>query len=311
MRKYCGHFNIVFRGESMLIDFSNWIEYEGASEGSGRSEKIWLINPNTKKVGLFKFTKTIETKEHVSEKLAKDIADIIQLECANIDLGTYNNRIGCMSYLINDNDVTLIEGIYLINREYPYFNPDKLYDQSSNEYYSLDMIINVLPEDVLKLNFLKIVIFDFIIGNTDRHQSNWAVLQNNDMITISPVYDNGSSLCAYINENNISSYLGKDIKRFNSLVDSKSRSRIRVNKYSKKEPTHLEVAKYIKSKYMLPGLSEWIKNAIDSLNQDIIYDLINRYDDNLLSKERKELLYKYITAKVSLLHDTFFGKEDI
>ena len=32
----------------MIKDFSSWEEYEGASEGSGRSEKIWLVNPISK-----------------------------------------------------------------------------------------------------------------------------------------------------------------------------------------------------------------------------------------------------------------------
>ena len=40
-----------------MKDFSNWIEFEGASEGSGRSEKVWLINPEDKQTGLFKFKK--------------------------------------------------------------------------------------------------------------------------------------------------------------------------------------------------------------------------------------------------------------
>lgn len=30
-----------------MKDFSFWEEYEGASEGSGRSEKLWLMNPDT------------------------------------------------------------------------------------------------------------------------------------------------------------------------------------------------------------------------------------------------------------------------
>ena len=32
-----------------IIDFSNWKEYDGASEGSGRSEKIWLKSDKTDK----------------------------------------------------------------------------------------------------------------------------------------------------------------------------------------------------------------------------------------------------------------------
>ena len=39
-----------------IIDFSNWKEYDGASEGSGRSEKIWLKS-DTNQIGLFKFPK--------------------------------------------------------------------------------------------------------------------------------------------------------------------------------------------------------------------------------------------------------------
>jgi len=48
-------------------DFSYWCEYEGASEGSGRSKKIWLINPDNGQTGLFKFKKDIETTDHISE----------------------------------------------------------------------------------------------------------------------------------------------------------------------------------------------------------------------------------------------------
>jgi len=53
----------------IIRDFSSWIEYEGASEGSGRSEKIWLVNPENNTIGLFKFTKSNYTTEHLSEKL--------------------------------------------------------------------------------------------------------------------------------------------------------------------------------------------------------------------------------------------------
>ncbi len=37
-----------------MKDFSFWEEYEGTPEGSGRSEKIWLMNPDTGQTGLFK-----------------------------------------------------------------------------------------------------------------------------------------------------------------------------------------------------------------------------------------------------------------
>ena len=40
-----------------MKDFSAWKEYEEGTEGSGRSEKIWLQDTDTGQVGLFKFKK--------------------------------------------------------------------------------------------------------------------------------------------------------------------------------------------------------------------------------------------------------------
>lgn len=57
----------------MLLEYSQWQIFEGASEGSGRSDKVWLTNPDSKEIGLFKFTKTEKTMEHVSEKSADEV----------------------------------------------------------------------------------------------------------------------------------------------------------------------------------------------------------------------------------------------
>lgn len=57
----------------------------------------------------------------------------------------------------------------------------------------------------------------------------------------SPLYDNSSSLCAYVSEEHIKSYLGKDKVRWNSLVDTRSKSLIRCREIDTNRPTHLEV----------------------------------------------------------------------
>ena len=292
-----------------MIDYSIWKEYEGASEGSGRSDKVWLINEEGK-IGLFKFTKTDSTKEHISEKLASNIAKLIELECAYIDIGFYDNRAGCMSYLINDNDDILIEGISIINREYPFYNPETLYDSKEQEFYSLEMIEKSLIDYNLINDFIKVMIYDFIIGNTDRHQSNWALLQNSDQIKLCPLYDNGSSLCCYIDEKDIGFYLGKDQMRFQSLVNTKSKSRIRIDKKNKKEPTHLEVITHLKNYYNNEELNKWITNIINILNLSQIRKILSSYDEDLLSKQRKQLIERFLNAKLNYLKDVFMGKED-
>ena len=142
----------------------------------------------------FKFPKTEYTTEHISEKIAADIAKLIDIECMRVALGKFNSRVGSLSYRINREEENLVEGIQLISKYYPGFDPDSLYDKEKGEYYSLKMILNSLKEYDFYKEFLKISIFDYLIGNTDRHQSNWAILQSEAGIRLCPLYDNGSSL---------------------------------------------------------------------------------------------------------------------
>ena len=75
-------------------NFDNWIEdTESGKFGSGASEKIWLINPKTKEKGIFKFPKVRTngeiTGEYWAEKLATEIGKLIDVKCANVDMGIY------------------------------------------------------------------------------------------------------------------------------------------------------------------------------------------------------------------------------
>ena len=70
-----------------------------------------------------------------------------------------------------------------------------------------------------------------MIGNSDRHHSNWGVIpyikKVNDekylKLRLCPLYDNGSSLCAYEDNNHIEVFF-KDRMKFEALVNTKSKS---------------------------------------------------------------------------------------
>ncbi len=117
-----------------MKDFSFWMEYEGASEGSGRSEKLWLMNPDTGQSGLFKFKKDLTTTDHVSECIAYDLADLIGLSCVRFEIGAYRGREGSMSYnIVAHEGMTLIEGIYCISLKYRGFDGELLLDVETGE----------------------------------------------------------------------------------------------------------------------------------------------------------------------------------
>ena len=102
----------------MLINFDNWEVDEDSPFGSGASEKKWLVNPITYQKGIFKFPKGIDignpTGEYWAEKVDSELALVLELECAKVDIGTFNGRIGSMSYMILNEQEDLIEGIKFI-----------------------------------------------------------------------------------------------------------------------------------------------------------------------------------------------------
>ncbi len=292
-----------------MKDFSFWMEYEGASEGSGRSEKVWLMNPDTEQTGLFKFKKDITTTDHVSECIAYDLAKLLEIPCARFEIGIYQGREGSMSYNIVDRaNMILIEGIYCISYRYHSFDVDQLMDAETGERYSIEMVKKVLEPLGLFDDFLPILIFDFLIGNTDRHQSNWALIPGEQGLEISPLYDNSSSLCAYVKEEKIDQYLGKDLRMWRSLVDTKSRSLIRIMATDKRQPTHLEVLKHLKENYYDQTI-EIVKKTGRVVTDSSICDILYKYTE-VLTEKKMLLIRKYLLAKVQLMKEVYKMKQE-
>jgi hypothetical protein len=290
--------------QKKFINFDDWTKSE-FSDGSGRSEKVWLEyfykdeTKEYKKIGLFKYPKVnehghVNTYEHISESLAAELAKVVGVPCCGVDLGLYHNRIGSMSYLVNNPDFQfLFEGVNFITLKYPSYDPNHLIDRESGTIYSIDMIKKSLSGLGLWTEFLKIPIFDYFIGNSDRHQSNWAVIvdQKDIQMQISPLYDNGSSLCAFIKDDDIEQIF-RDKNRLRAIIHSKSRSRIGINDI--RNPTHDQVIEYLRSFYYSETI-DYVKEY-KNITDEKIDSILSSYGD-ILSKNRKKLLSIYLAEK--------------
>lgn len=286
----------------MYKNFSDWKKYDGFSYGSGSSLQEWIVNPRDGQIGLFKDRKAEDTTDNISEKIASEIARVIGLPAAKVDLAIWENtRIGMISYKVNGKSENLIEGLTYISNIYPEYNKDKLIDEETGKYYSLEMILNSVNGFKLIKDLLKIFIFDFIIGNTDRHHSNWGVIQNEEGVRISPVYDNASSLCAYEKDEKIEKMIN-DKNWVSAQCNSKSKTIIRIDG-SKKKITHYEFISYIKNNYY-DETKDFVKNIKSKLTYNVIESLLDGYND-ILSNTKIKFIKIFLKKKLDLLFEIY------
>ena len=301
-----------------VVDFSSWEEYDGFSCGSGRSEKRWLVSKDGE-IGLFKYPKEDPiskrtTFEHISEHLAYRLGKLVDVQTAKVDIGVYNDRIGSMSYLINEDTEELREGIWFISGRHPQYDPEKMLDIATNEHYALKHLFEIIDDiegsleekkSVVKF-WIKMLVFDNVIGNSDRHQSNWAYLvpvedKEKRIIRLRPcpLYDNGSSLCCFVRDDQIQMYIGNDKNRFRSLVGSKSKSLFRINPHDDRRPMHLDIVRHLLKEYEITR--EIVEHFIKTLSHDAILDVIEDYPDQLVCLERKSLITRFLEEKINCL----------
>lgn len=171
-------------------------------EPDGDSDKQWLIDPGGVE-WLFKPLKAERSQDEAASELAASrIAKLLGLPSARVELGTLGQETGCVSRnIIRDRTHSLVHGAIYIGAVVDNFDPK---DRRSAGH-SVENILTVVqglgaPRDAgsdssATAVFASYLIFDALIGNTDRHSKNWGVessLTGPDLLA--PTFDHATSL---------------------------------------------------------------------------------------------------------------------
>jgi hypothetical protein len=209
-----------------------------------------------------------------------------------------------MSYNITKDKQILIEGVEYIQGLFPFYDKNKLRDNYLDRDYSIQMILESMERLMshTDIEIFRIFIFDCLIGNTDRHHSNWAIMvnpyenENNDVDfwwELSPLYDNGSALCSRIDSNDVNLIL-KDRMRFEALINTKSTSAIG---WGNTRPIrHFDLLVQLNESFYDETV-EYVKKINKNITEQTIDELLKKFDDNIMHSEIKKLIKIFLLER--------------
>ena len=145
-------------------------------------------------------------------------------------------------------------------------------------------------------NFWNMFIVDTLIGNTDRHLSNFGVIDDGKTLKFSPVYDCGSALHPLLTDEKIN-YLLNNESEFKNVAYSI----YPVYTYENKKITYSEF--YKKD---ISDLNDALLRIYPRIEMNKIYDIID--NTMYLSLERKEFLKKSVTIRKEKILDVAYKK---
>ncbi len=274
-------------------------------EQLGSKPKFWVSLSDGR--WLFKVARP-NTGEDWAEKVAAELAKHLDIEAADVELATYVDLRGCVSrnFISLQKGEALIHGNELLASKVSGYDKTKIMKQSD---HTVDNIIAAVAHfakpDVARQMLLRLseyMVFDALIGNTDRHHENWGFrfklghADDEFPLSVAPSFDHASSLgreclderCEKIlRENKVAEYVRAGRGGVYWLAtDAKGASPLKL--------VELASAKY--PKYFAPALDKLCK-----LNEDDAWQIISRNPSHRASDVSKRLAHAIVCFSLTEL----------
>ena len=275
-------------------DFDFLVDPFVSTKGS-RYKRI-AIDKKTNEEIYFKY-ESYNCSESCSEKLCYEIAKVLDYSCARIEFGEDENQnIGVLNYLF----VNRLEEIHL--DAISYINKDS---SLRCQFYTIKNIKKCLDQidSTLFDDFLKIMVFDALVGESDRHEENWGITKSRTGYKISPLYDNGCNLLRNFKNEFFAEKYYNGIKDFQSYIRG-AKSLIYKDDGSGKYNL-LDLIQVLYQKYP-EVIGREIKN-LSKLTDQKIENIVSMIPEVIISFMHKKYIIEYLKTRRRLLEDIVRG----
>ena len=317
-----------------LYDITHWNPQPWYSTGGTRAKR-YVQSPE----GTYYYFKRSQFKpgkdykyEFWSEIIAYEVGRCLKFNVLRYDIAIDGDIMGCLCETMIDPDKEdLIEGLRYLQAYDDTFDPANTALRKQYTFQLVEKSLKFFELEKFIDQIVEIIVFDSIIGNSDRHQENWAFINDYSVISklvkasagiakiletwrfynqrpkvMAPIYDNGSSLGRELTQERVVQLL-QDKQQLRKYVE-KGTSEIHWNN---QKLSHFElIGELLKSPYR-EIVIEIGKRVIDAIKKTNI-ELIIREIDNLvpeththykLPDDRKQLIVDIISLRIRKLQE--------
>lgn len=294
--------NVTISGDAPK-DFIELYHY-----GEGRKRRV-----NTWPKYIAKVGKKWYPIESIVEYLLNRIGEEIGIKMAESELRLANNQIRFLSkYFLKEGEVLVhgaqIFSAYLDEADETFV--EEIESQGlARELFTFQFVIESIRQsfpknfDEITKAFLKMLVFDAITGNNDRHFYNWGVivdLEGEKEPVFSPVYDTARGLFWNYSENKISNLFHKNGKIDNPQFEKYiNNSRPKTGWEGEKDLNHFKLIQLINDTY--PKYNSICMELLNSLNLLGIKEMIEKEFKPFFSNQRYKLIIECFIHRYELL----------
>ncbi len=277
--------------------------------------KKLIDNPHKWEIHIAKTGHKWYPYESITEFVLNKIGECLGLKMAESSLYYVNGQLRFLSKLFRERESqSLVHGaeLYAGHLQDKEFVEQIEENQAARDFFTLKFTWEVIrakfgeeyrSKEIL-MDFFRMLVFDAIVGNNDRHFYNWAILTDitgKEQPVFSPIYDTARALFWNRNEDFFIA-LEKDSNSEKRITNYIINSKPKIGLEKVKNPNHFDIVNSLSRDRFL-GSKDVVNELINDKQHSLCMELFNDELGEFYTPARKRIISKCLDLRFNLLKE--------